>query len=107
MSNVYLSDLSQVFIHTMTDFLCQRSFYISQTDIVSLQKVSQYVFSDVEDWLNCFNSVSGTEQSESDLAEQDFLSGTSCSETSHADPTLYPISQELSSEHLYSWLHWP
>ena len=40
---------------------------------MSLQKVSQHVFSDVEDWLNCFNSVSDTEQSESDLAEQDFL----------------------------------
>ena len=73
MSNVYLSDLLQIFIHIMTDFFCQKSFYVSQTDIVSLQKVSQHVFSDIEDWLNCFNSISGTEQSESDLAEQDFL----------------------------------
>ena len=73
MSNIYLSDLSWVFICTMTDFSHQKSFYIPQTDVVSLQKVSQHVFSDVEDWLNCFNSVSDTEQSESDLAEQDFL----------------------------------
>ena len=73
MSNVYLSGLSQAFIHTMTGFLCQGSFYIPQADVVSLQKVSQHVFSDVEGWLDCFNSVSGTEQSESDLAEQDFL----------------------------------
>ena len=73
MSNVYLSDLLQIFIHIMTGFLCQGSFYVSQTDVVSLQKVSQHIFSDVEDWLNCFNSISGTEQSESDLAEQNFL----------------------------------
>ena len=73
MSNVYLSDLLQIFICIMTGFLCQRSFYIPQTDVVSLQEVSQHVFSDVEDWLDCFNSISGTEQSESDLAGQDFL----------------------------------
>ena len=40
---------------------------------MSSQKVSQHIFSDIENWFNCFNSISGTEQSESDLAEQNFL----------------------------------